>query len=80
MKLYRMIYFPFDATSLDIDAPQHMQHFVRKLPLTLRELAQRHNVQEWRVISHSVSIQGDKGLLSIFVESSNTSEDNQFQE
>ena len=80
MKLYRMIFFPFDATSFDVDAPQQMQRFVRQLPLSLRELAQRHNVQEWKVISHSVSIQGDKGLLSIFVESSTTSEDNHLQE
>jgi hypothetical protein len=68
-----MVFYPFDATSLDIEAPQKMQSFVQKeLPLLLREMAQSHNVQEWKVISHSVSLQGNKGLLSIFVESPTT--------
>jgi len=84
MELYkhrRMIFFPFDATSLDVDAPAKIQNFVvNRLPYLLFELARRHNVQEWRVVSHNVTVQGNKGLLSIFVESPTTLEDDYPQE
>jgi hypothetical protein len=70
---YRMVFFPFDATSLDVEAPAQMQSFVTgSLTPFLQELAQRHNVKGWKVISHSVSVEGNKGLLSIFVESLTT--------
>ena len=65
---YFMVFFPFDATSLDVDAPAEMQSCVSKLPDVVKRLVQPRSVKEWRAVSHSVTVQGKKGLLSILVE------------